>query len=145
MRYLPLLLLLGCYQPQGLEYIDEDLQQYWQQFQAEAQQRGVQLPNKDVMIYWEELDDDLGRCFHNRSTCRVRIDPAVKEMSPYVLEAVIFHELGHGLLDRDHMDRDTTNHWELSLMTVPHVGWPYYNLPEGKEYYVNELFGYEQN
>ena len=145
MKYLSLLLLVtGCYQVQDLEIVEPELQQYWQQFQIEAQQLGVQLPRRDVMIL---VSDDLRQgqravCSGTKRYASIRIARGVLPLDgeyDLSVEATVFHELAHGLLDRHHMPVEDGAYDQVSLMCVP-AHRPSYHDGTKRDYYIKELF-----
>lgn len=54
-------------------------------------------------------------------------------------ERVIFHELAHALLNREHTQDTLPNGFDASLM-APSSPATYVHFPQGREYYLDELF-----
>jgi hypothetical protein len=143
MKYLPfLLLLISCIpDPKGEQYIDPKLRPYFDTFYAEAEKLGVELPTKDVLAYFEEFDGYRAWTYWNERIIRMRVDPEIHDWGSYSLEveATIFHELGHGYLNRHHLEYTSVP--VESLMTIPHGGRSGWMDGSMREYYLNELFG----
>ena len=122
--------------------VDPILQPYLDKFFEEASMRGVKLPNKIIKMEIKELDYGNGHCDWFLKRAYVFIDPTKFEGDFYTynhyMEAVIFHELGHGLLNRHHMDHP--GGIEYSLMSVPQTGRPTWVDGSMRDYYLNELF-----
>jgi len=60
--------------------------------------------------------------------------------------SVVYHELGHCVLDRAHNDDMIDNETPASIMNTFLGDYPaYYFSPENKDYYMRELFQVEEN
>ena len=139
MKYLAILFLfIGCqFEFENETIIDPELMIYYQSFINEAQLRNVELPQKSVMIYWSDhIENNSGHCDWTKKYCTIKINELCKQSPTWWTEAVVFHELGHGLLNRHHLPLDENA--PLSLMRVPSQRKDY---PEKRELYINELFG----
>ena len=140
MKYI-LLFLLFCCISDDPEYIDPFLAPYYTTFQIEAGRLGINLPSKSVVLTWKELEVDRAHCHGGTTSIKICVNSnffRVESEYNYKLEATIFHELGHGLLNRSHIDPiDGT---ETSLMTVPGMREDWINGTK-REYYLKELFG----
>ena len=137
-----LILLAGC-NVDHETYIDPILQPYVIQFQVEAERLNVQLPDMDILMYFEDLNGPNARCItpRSRNTMTIKIDPKIFTNGfneyDYAAEATIFHELGHGYLNRGHIENTTLI--EPSLMSVPHNGRVHWIDGTMREYYLKEL------
>lgn len=127
--------------PEG-DFGDPDLMRYVEQFRVEAANRGIKLPDKSVLIVWDELDHLSGHCQWGKNWMTIKIDPdilyRIDEYSPKI-EATVFHELTHGYFGRGH-----TGPWkgiEPSLMAVPDNGRRFWLDGSMRDYYLDELFG----
>ncbi|MFD0997721.1 hypothetical protein ACFQ21_00315 [Ohtaekwangia kribbensis] len=113
---LSLLLLAGCTGcgsfdfDQTLEYtIDARLQKHVDAFFLEAEQRGIYIPKENLTVC---IVDDLGasgRGFKNGQQSIVKISRDAYEWyisqgEEEVIEFLMFHELGHAVLNREHCD-----------------------------------------
>ncbi len=138
MKYLPLILIIfGCsFEFEDEKIIDPLLQEHYETFIYEAGIRGVDLPNKAVMIYVDETYQGRAVCNTTRRSATIRVSKFWFENSPrYRIEATIFHELGHGLLERGHLEM--YDGAPRSLMRVPSMRDDY---QENRTEYINELF-----
>ena len=144
MKYLAIILLfIGC-QVEHEDYIDPLLQPYLNQFQLEAERLNIHLPDMAILMYFEELNGPNAECIYPRSrkTMTIKIDPKIFKNGfdkyDYAAEATIFHELGHGYLNRGHIKNTTLI--EPSLMAVPDNGRIHWIDGTMREYYLTELF-----
>lgn len=131
--------------PNHQEYIDPDLFPYYRSFQIEAERLGVNLPSKSIVLTWKELKADRAHCHTGKTSIKICVNSNFfiidSDIYDYKLEATIFHELGHGLLNRSHID--PVNGIETSLMTVPGMRKDWIS-GEKREYYLRELFELNQ-
>jgi len=128
------LLTAGCQQPFGEEYVvEQELQPYVESFHQEASARGrIILEENLIMI----IKDDLG--YRGLSLWRSgqRLIYIDREYYNYhkqehdVIEFVVFHEMGHAFLGREHTDNYN------SIMNIKRVD---YSLSTRKEL-LDELF-----
>ena len=145
MKYVFLILIcISCYPNDDHEFIDPALLPYYNTFKYEAERLGVQLPTKGVMIYFDSIDSN-GHCDWNKRYCNITINFNLFSIDDYDtysrrIEATIFHELGHGLLNRYHLPSVPDAEYEASLMTIPMGGRKYWINGEKREYYLKELF-----
>jgi len=101
-----LLLLSSCFSDFDVtvEYrIDPLLQPYVDKFYQEAAQRHIELQHYDLIVSLSNIDE-----FGLTVGTSVRInDKFFYNYDEYSMEieAVVFHELGHALLHKDHMDK----------------------------------------
>jgi len=101
-----LLLGLGCQPEEEGVIIDELLQSYVDDFESEAEQRGLSITvETDMVVETITGDNTIGQCqAYSDGGTRIVIDAIRwKPLSPLKREYVIFHELGHCVLDRDHI------------------------------------------
>ncbi len=134
------LFLFSCISSQ-YEYLDPDLAPYYQAFQIEAERLGVNLPSKSIVLTWKELEVVRAHCHTGKTSIKICVNSNFYNRSSEYnrkLEATIFHELGHGLLNRSHVE--PINGVETSLMTVPGMREDWINGTK-REYYLRELFG----
>ena len=91
-------------------FIDEALQPYFDRFVAEGTIRGLEidLVEKQIEGYLVDIqvEDVAGQCaYSTNSTRKVNIDINYwNGATDLEKEFVIFHELGHCYLERDHLD-----------------------------------------
>jgi len=128
--------------------VDLALEPYFQNFEREALERGlrVDLSAADITGTIEEIheDDIAGTCSYNRFGLdkEIIIDESFwNRASSFYREYIIFHELGHCYLDRDHLDACLQEGIWSSLMRSGTIDGcsDYYNQ-QTREYYLDELF-----
>ena len=145
MKYLLFIsLFFACSYHDGQEYIEPELKPYYDTFIFEAKRLGVQLPRKGVMIYFDDIKAN-GKWDWSKHYCNIKINPNLFEPDDYNtyshrIESTIFHELGHGLLNRHHIPSVINAEFEASLMTMPYGHRKYWINGEKREYYLKELF-----
>lgn len=169
MKYLKLLLFaiiifnFSCVYEDEL-YIDPELQPYWNQFNLEAERLGVHLNIKSLVLVIEESEYKIrvnGLCRTNKNGAIIEISPRLFKEDFYTyskrVEATVFHELGHGILHRNHnneyynsaylyvnkekgIKQIQSKIWSKSLMTIPQT-YQYWTNGKKREYYLRELFG----
>jgi hypothetical protein len=166
MRFIPtislLLALLSCQprpqaEPEPKQYsVPADLEPYVQAFRDIAQQRGQAIPSDNLIIAFgaTQRQDACGECTRAAGkTPRIVLkadDLCWKNASQQEREALIFHELGHCLLNRDHRADRFPNGIYVSLMNADDVGiYATCRYPIGNDacdkrprrtYYLDELF-----
>lgn len=105
---LVLLLLTGC--GSGLAEGPSELLQYAETFKQEARNHNFNLGNPPITLMWTDLSQKksnvkngrtVGVCWKGAGI--IEIDPVSwKAMSPAKKELLMFHELGHCWLFKDH-------------------------------------------
>lgn len=127
---------------------DSRLWPYLFAFEAEAAERGiaVDLNTSQITFRIEEIDEEhvAGSCsYYAYHTARdVVIDQAFFERANhYFREMVLFHELGHCYLNRNHLEDQFENGVCKSIMRSGQEGGcrDAYRS-DTREYYVDELF-----
>lgn len=126
--------------------VDEALWPHFEAFQEEGRKRGVSidLANANISGEISSISEEgvAGTCqYGSHITNHVTIDENYwSRASSYGREYVVFHELGHCFLLRDHNDRQDDGGICLSVM---HSGLTQcrslYNI-EYRAYYLDELF-----
>ncbi len=129
-------------------YIDSDLSPYFESFVEEAAKRGVDLKLMRDMVsgYIEDIDDGSvsGQCRHDADAPdKVIIDRTFWETSGNSKkEFLVFHELGHCMLGRSHIDTRDRDGFCVSIMhsssDICTNGYSYSTRSE----YLDELFSY---
>lgn len=108
--------------PAGYVGVDERLWIYFERFEEEAQSRGVAVDLRQAQItgLLEEIEQDrvLGQCNYQRNNhSRVTVDESFwNATSDGGKEFVVFHELGHCFLLRDHLEDTFLNGTCSSIM-----------------------------
>ena len=159
--WLLLFLLTGCRrEPEpahALTYqVPEEVIPFVEQFKAEALQRGQTLPVNDLIVQFGKTSAEnicaVSLIRQNQTpVITISIDPNCwKSAYKEAKEALIFHELGHCILKRDHRNDRLPDGSYTSLMNLDDVGiyatcqYPIDNSPCDKRprraYYIDELF-----
>lgn len=142
---LPLIFILSCGEEDVVQ-TDVELQPYFDIFKSEAEARGFTVDYEAERI--EGLIQDIpdasiqGQCFRNESKPRkVIIDLNYwNNATKADKEFIIFHELGHCFLNRDHLDESNPDNTCVSIMHS-NPGVCNFNLNEdNREEYLDELF-----
>ena len=125
---------------------DAILVPFFEIFADEAQKRGITVDYEASRI--EGLIQDItdpnvqGQCFHNeKKPKKVIIDINYWNNADFSeKEFIIFHELGHCFLDRDHLDA-SVNGACVSIMHSSPDACPFSLTDDNREAYLDELFG----
>ena len=141
-----------------LDNNQQEALQYLETFRSEAQLRGLNLNVKNVRFKFEDLLSKgyWGFCNNSQTDANgkflidlekpvnISLDPQVwKAMSNLEKEWLVFHECGHCVLGRIHLNQTFGNGESASIMSAGDAGvYGGNNAYHGfkKEYYVNELF-----
>lgn len=108
--------------PVGYAGVDESLWTYFERFEEEGRRRGVMVDLRSARItgMLEEIERDrvLGQCNYQRGNRNhVTVDEGFwNQTSDRGREFVVFHELGHCFLLRDHLESAFTNGACTSIM-----------------------------
>lgn len=139
-----LVVLSSCQFDTEIEFsIDSRVADHVDRFFAEAEARGINIPRENLIVSVEELDP-LGRSLKSGDQRVVLISADAydffgpKWMSPdsafYGMENVVFHELGHALLNRKHCDPC------YSIMNSGISVFVYAKKPDLRKELIDELF-----
>jgi len=126
---------------------DPELIPYFDLFASEAAERGITVDYEASRVEGEiqDINDPavLGQCFRNQDRPRkVIIDETYwAGATELEREFLIFHELGHCFLDRDHDDRFDEDGVCISIMHSTPQACKGELSEENKEAYLDELFG----
>ena len=128
--------------------VDRALWPYFESFEAAAEARGIYVDLRSTNIEGsiEDIDENnvAGSCsYGGRANLRsVVLDRSFWVQAPSLLrEYIVFHELGHCYLFRDHLDACFADRTYVSLMRsgTGRTCRDNYNL-NTREYYLDELF-----
>lgn len=142
-------ILLFCLSSCGEDVVETDAEliPYFELFAEEAAKRGIVVDYEAARIegLMQEIDrpNVLGQCFRNEDKPRKVIIDIVywTEATEVEREFLIFHELGHCFLDRDHLDITKTNSNEcVSIMHSTPQACSFMLTDENREEYLDELF-----
>ena len=122
-----LLLLAGCREPEPapIYLVPDEVEPYVSAFVEEARLRGMEISVSNLVVDFGTTENPgaCGECRHvpNRPERQKRIVLSTRSVcwayaTPQAREALIFHELGHCLLNRNHRDDQLPNGDYASLM-----------------------------
>ena len=138
--YLIALISFSCQHEEFENVLEPSLAGHYYTFLDEAMVRGYSLPDKAVMIIFTDDNSRRAVCYTTKRTATIKVSKTFydyyMEVAPEQVEATIFHELGHGLLERGHQESG------FSLMVVGSAREDY---KERRSEYLNELFNYASN
>ena len=149
-----LVLLNSCKDPK--EYrIDPSFTDYLQRFETEAASRGHNFDpqTNGLIIEFANLTNSTAGLTHYETPIRIEIDKAYwaditgKAGDDMMKEDLLFHELGHGLLGRSHLNTTLENgDWKSIMCGGTKVGdrpWNINYKGVRRQYYIDELFNVE--
>lgn len=129
------IVLFSC-NPIKEDFIDPELYPYIQKFRYEAEIRGYGLPDKDLLVEFNDVPG-YGRCKWKKNWAHIKIHPEkYKSISDSNKEYIVFHELGHGLLNRHHAQYADTI---TTMMTEDTYGM-FKVYEDNRELFLDELF-----
>lgn len=125
---------------------DPELQPYFDLFAEEAKLRGLEVNYEAERI--EGLIQDIpnsniqGQCFHNEDKPKkVIIDVNYwRNANEFEKEFIIYHELGHCFLDREHLDASSQDGTCVSIMHSSPQACNFELSSINREEYLDELF-----
>jgi len=132
--------------------VDTAFTTYLQRFEDEAATRGrtFDLKSSGLIIEFGDLSGEVAGLTHYEKPIRIQIDKKYWDAisnnagSDEMKEDLIFHELGHGLLGRKHLNTTLENGDWKSIMCggdkVNDRAWNINYRGERRKYYLDELF-----
>lgn len=132
--------------------VEGEFEEYVVRFENEASERNLtlNLHNDGLIIEFADLKDNQAGLCHYENPIRIEIDRTYwQAISPtkgadYMKENLLFHELGHGILKRDHLNTTLENDDWKSIMCggdkVDNRPWNINYRGLRRDYYVDELF-----
>jgi hypothetical protein len=127
-------------------FVDAPLQPYFDRFEVEAAKRGVTIDLVALQVSGDvrliSASQVIGECIHTEKEPNTVVVDVVYWNSANELEKefLIFHELGHCALNRDHIDDSDMNGDCVSMMTSG-TGTCHINYTEAtREALLDELF-----
>ncbi len=141
-----IILSISCTKENGGSKIDEGLRPYYDSFLFEAESRNITLPDSvlNINLIFTDINNSnvLGQCNHNPdSPDVVQIDRFYwRTFDEPTREFVVFHELGHCILDRGHKDSVDSNGNCISLMHSSVGICKFEFTGENRKKYIDELF-----
>ena len=132
--------------------VEEEFEEYVVRFENEASKRNqpLNLHNNGLIIEFADLKDNQAGLCHYENPIRIEIDRtywkaiSLTKGADYMKENLLFHELGHGILKRDHLNTMLENGDWKSIMCggdkVDNRPWNINYRGLRRDYYVDELF-----
>lgn len=129
-------------EPNEVLVIDSRLKPYFDRFEEEAISRGLSLDFSDIEGKLDDLDGVGGQCVRNSALPdEVLIDIVFwTQASEADREFIVFHELGHCVLNRSHLDTKNADGTCLSIMHSGVSGCRFIYDEDNREEYLEELF-----
>ncbi len=140
-----LAIILACSGDDSVE-TDIALEPYFQIFADEAALRGIEVDydaRRIEGLLQDILDSNVkGQCFRNEEKPnKVIVDVNYwDEANEAEKEFIIFHELGHCFLNREHLDDSEPDGTCLSIMHSNPLACHFVLTSENRKDYLNELF-----
>jgi len=128
------------------ENIHPEMRSYFVEFEKEANRRGLNFEAELNLLNTSFADIPqsgvAGQCrWHSSQPNLVTIDtPFWNNANESLREWVMFHELGHCILDRDHSEAENQNGICLSIMASGTGSCQSEYNANNKEFYLDELF-----
>lgn len=132
--------------------VGEPFVEYLQRFELEAGTRGkkIDLQSTGIIVEFADLKENQAGLCHYEKPIRIEIDReywdtiSKKLGADLMKENLLFHELGHGILDRRHINTTLPNGDWKSIMCggdkVDNRSWNINYRAERRQYYIDELF-----
>lgn len=138
----------------GPEYayqVDPAFEPYVQKFKDDAKRYGQNFDSTALIMRFANLTDNkAGQCYMYRKPILIEIDQtywesiATSTNADNLREELIFHEMGHGFMQREHLNNQLTRgDWQSMMFgdELPNNLQPTLNYRGmRKEYYIQELF-----
>jgi len=138
------ILLPACEQETDIQYVvQSELQPYFDRFYMEGSARGKQLDLETLNGLLGDLPgvNVLGRCEQSSETRTVTIDDAFwRKADTYQREYVVFHELGHCVLNRRHLEDQNADGTCASMMQSGNSTCRMTYNAQTRAKYLDELF-----
>jgi len=127
--------------------VDERLVSHFQEFERVAAARGIYIDLRDLGITGviDQIDETgvLGTCQYGLHIHHVTVDENFwRRASNISKEFVVFHELGHCVLARDHSESAFANGICKSIMRSGLGDCRDAYISANRNYYLNELFSF---
>ncbi|NJL74998.1 MAG: hypothetical protein HC892_08160 [Saprospiraceae bacterium] len=102
-------------------FVDPNLQTYFDSFELAAKTRGIEvdLSSEGIAAFLLPINEGsvIGKCSSNTDNKKITIDSDFwRSASRFERELVVFHELGHCYLQRNHLDTANGDGTCTSLM-----------------------------
>ena len=129
--------------------VQDELQSYFDAFVEEGAKRNITVDFDAFPVTAEITDIEgttiAGQCYHlEHKPSHIRIDEDIWTRSDtFTRELILFHELGHCYLQRDHLDEAFPNGSCTSMMASGEGSCRLKYNNYTRNYYLDELFSYD--
>ena len=145
------ILATACIEEPNNEQANAVFEPYIQKFRTDAKRYGKNFDQTDLVMRFADLTDNkAGQCYMHKRPILIEIDRTYWEIisnssnAENLREELIFHEMGHGFLQRLHLnDQFALGDWQSMMFgdALPNNCEPALNYRGmRKEYYLKELF-----
>lgn len=150
--YIILVLFFASCESDNLTYnVPADFTPYVEKFKSDAKRFGLDFDDKGLIMRFADLEDNVaGLCYYEKKPIVIEIDREYWEKAGKaknekdIKEDLIFHEMGHGFLQRFHLNNVLNNgDWKTIMCggELPNDRGSNINYRGfRKEYYIKELF-----
>lgn len=117
MRILAILLLISsCSYIEQDFHIDDGLTNYVDAFYREAESRGIHLVKDNLIVQYGDRSHSFKKGGQRIIEIERRThDKFVNDGYYWSIESLVFHELGHALLNKDHTDHVSVMNYEFTF------------------------------
>ena len=139
------LLAFSCQKQTAMAVVDDEMKVHYEAFEYEAASRGKAIDLEKLQVNGHiaqiDIEDVIGQSIKEGSNITIKVDPVYWEKANYMeRELLIFHELGHAILEREHQDATIRFNQCTSIMrSSSSVCKCNYNSSTRVQY-LNELF-----
>jgi hypothetical protein len=147
--FLFLIILTGCSKHDVVRTINSEFQPYIQRFILEAKARNIVIDDSNLIAQFTDQITIDGNNFCGQSLKGtiphikiIQSDACWNRKSDMNKEILVFHELGHALLNRGHENGTLPDGANKSIMHEAYLDYLYtkYQPDEVRKYYLDELF-----
>lgn len=138
---------ISCTKDQVIDlFVDNSLQEYFDRFAAEGAKRNVIVDYEEARVsgYIKEINTPnvIGRCAHDpKKPNTVIVDRTYWDSGTDLeREFLVFHELGHCVLNREHLDEADAHGNCISIMTSGTAQCRINYTPDTRDKLLDELF-----
>lgn len=137
-------ILLSCHKDEDIVLCPNEVKPHIESFKNEASYRGIKLKFKGLKIILIDKSQSQtpgsgGYYIEKEHSIFIDTSQVYYKTGYYASEAIVFHELGHAILKRPHVDDLLPNGEAKSLMNS--LNYDYSGLSIYKrQYYIDELF-----
>jgi hypothetical protein len=135
-------IFLSCRKDVDFYVCPNEIKSTLEAFKSEGEKRGINIKWNGLMVkFVNGLPDSHSGEYHKKDHV-ILIDTSSANYKKHELrESIIFHELGHAILNRPHLNEDLQCQYtpaKKSIMNQFPVDWSLY--PYRRNYYIDEIF-----